>query len=319
MRPFLLKPAIKDYIWGGTRLRDEFGKVSDTQRLAESWELSCHPDGESIIASGRFKGMKLSEFLHQHPEAMGENFRNSDRFPVLVKLIDAKENLSIQVHPDDDYARIHENDSGKTELWYIIEADDGSELVYGFREKLTKEEFCQAIKDNTLMDKVKRVPVKKDDVFLIKPGTIHAIGKGILLAEIQQNSNVTYRVYDYGRLDKDGNPRELHIKKALEVADTEPSEMFEKGNVIAKKDGSIRLLCDCEYFSAGLLKVNGEWSFDQEEDGFFHLLAIDGEGEAEIDGEHFELKKGTSIFVPAGNCECSIKGNCSLIMTDCII
>ena len=242
MEPFLLRPVTKDYIWGGTRLREEFGKESDSERIAESWELSCHPDGECVIASGEFSGMKLSEFVRMHPEAVGNGFRSEDRFPVLVKLIDAKADLSIQVHPDDEYATAHEGDSGKTEMWYIIDADEGAEIVYGFREKLTSEQFRQAIDDNSLMEKVKRVPVKAGDVFFIKPGTLHAIGKGIVLAEIQQSSNVTYRVYDYGRLGTDGKPRELHISKAVEVTDTTPSQLFEKGNIIRKQGRAIKVL-----------------------------------------------------------------------------
>lgn len=319
MKPFLLRPVTKDYIWGGTRLREEFGKESDSERIAESWELSCHPDGECIIASGEYSGMKLSEFVRRYPAAVGKNFRSEDRFPVLVKLIDAKSDLSIQVHPDDKYAMAHEGDSGKTEMWYIIEAEEGAGIVYGFREKLTSGQFRQAIDENSLMDKVKRVPVKAGDVFFIKPGTLHAIGKGIVLVEIQQSSNVTYRVYDYGRPGADGKPRELHIDKAVEVTDTTPSQLFEKGNIIRKPGGSIQLLFSCEYFSAALINVSGEWSFSQEKDSFFHLLAVSGEGTADIGGEHFIIKKGTGIFVPAGEYECSIKGNCSLIMTDCII
>lgn len=319
MKPFLLRPITKDYIWGGTRLREEFGKESDSERIAESWELSCHPDGECVIASGEFSGMKLSKFVRMHPETVGNGFRSEDRFPVLVKLIDAKADLSIQVHPDDEYAMAHEGDSGKTEMWYIIDADEGAEIVYGFREELTSEQFRQAIDDNSLMEKVKRVPVKAGDVFFIKPGTLHAIGKGIVLAEIQQSSNVTYRVYDYGRPGTDGKPRELHIDKAVEVTDTTPSQLFEKGDIIRKQGGSIQLLCGCEYFSARLINVSGECTFSHDKDGFFHLLAVDGKGTADIGGEHFDITKGTGIFIPAGGCECSVKGNCSLIMTDCII
>ena len=224
MTPFLLKAPVKDYIWGGTKLRELFGKESDTERLAESWELSCHPDGECIIDGGEFGGIKLSDFISAHPEAVGSSFKSGDSFPVLVKLIDAKNDLSVQVHPCDEYAHKYENDNGKTEMWYIISADQGAELVYGFKEKITKDEFRRAVEDNTLMDKVNRVPVRQGDVFFIEPGTLHAIGKGILIAEIQQSSNVTYRVYDYGRLGADGKPRQLHIEKALEVTNTEPAD-----------------------------------------------------------------------------------------------
>ena len=181
MKPFRLIAPCKDHLWGGDRLR-AYGKHSDRDIIAESWELSCHPDGESIIADGEYAGMTLSAFLSEHPEAMGKNCDRFDRFPVLVKLIDARENLSVQVHPDDAYALANEGEYGKTELWYIAEASPGAELIYGFRESITKEEFRRAIEENTLLSEVNRVPVKAGDVFFIEAGTLHAIGKGLLIA-----------------------------------------------------------------------------------------------------------------------------------------
>ena len=223
MKPFVLKAPCKDYLWGGNRLR-EFGKESDADKIAESWELSCHPDGESVIASGDYAGMTLPAFLAAHPEAAGESCRDFERFPVLIKLIDAHDNLSVQVHPDDAYALAHEGEYGKTEMWYIVDAEPGAELLYGFARDVTKEEFRRAIEENTLLDLVRHVPVRPGDVFFIPAGTLHAIGKGILIAEIQQNSNTTYRVYDYGRVGKDGKPRELHIAKALDVTRLTPAD-----------------------------------------------------------------------------------------------
>ena len=314
MRPFLLKAAIKDYIWGGTRLRDEFGKESDSERLAESWELSCHPDGESIIDSGEYKGVALGEFLRRHPEAAGEDFCSGDRFPVLVKLIDAKDDLSLQVHPDDRYAGIHENDSGKTEMWYIIAAEEGAGIVYGFREKLSKTELRRAIEENRVMDTVRRVPVKTGDTFFIPPGTIHAIGKGIVLAEIQQSSNVTYRVYDYGRLGTDGKPRELHIEKALDVTDTEPSELYLPPKTVRTHGLAVQHLADCPYFHVIKFdiydRLNSVGQFR-----FAHALFIDGCGTVEYDGGSIEVKKGSSVFFPCGTENCRITGKCSVIIT----
>ena len=222
MRPFELIPPIKDYIWGGTKLREEFGKESGLERLAESWELSCHKDGVSVISGGEFDGMTLSEFVEEHPEALGKNCGRFEFFPVLIKLIDARDDLSVQVHPDDDYAMRVEGGYGKTEVWYVIDCEEGAELIYGFAEETDSDTFRRAIEEGTLLDIVNRVPVKKGDVFFIEAGTLHAIGKGILIAEIQQNSNTTYRVYDYGRLGADGKPRELHIDKALDVTRCTP-------------------------------------------------------------------------------------------------
>ena len=316
MRPFFLKAPIKDYIWGGTKLRTLFGKDSELERLAESWELSCHPDGECTISGGDFDGMKLSDFVNQHPEAVGSSFKSGDSFPVLVKLIDAENDLSVQVHPDNDYARKHENDSGKTEMWYVISADIGSELIYGFKEELTKEEFRKAVEDNTLMDKVNRVPVRQGDVFFIKPGTLHAIGKGILIAEIQQSSNVTYRVYDYGRLGADGKPRELHIEKALDVTNTTPSEA--KCPVYGMElDGVVtQLLADCEYFNVNRHRIIKELELYADRNSFAHVLVIGGSGgELTADNYTLPLTMGSSVFVPAGTGAFAIKGNCDIIVT----
>lgn len=316
MRPFFLRSTIKDYIWGGTKLRTIFGKESDTERLAESWELSCHPDGECFISGGDFDGMKLSDFLNEHPEAAGSSFKSGDSFPVLVKLIDAEKDLSVQVHPDNDYARKYENDNGKTEMWYVISADPGAELIYGFKEQLTKEEFRKAIEDNTLMDKVNRVPVRQGDVFFIKPGTLHAIGKGILIAEIQQSSNVTYRVYDYGRLGADGKPRPLHIEKALEVTNTSPAEP--KSPVYGMElDGVVtQLLADCEYFNVNRHRIIKELELFADKSSFAHVLVIGGSG-GELIADNFTLPltMGSSVFVPAGTGAFAIKGNCDIIVT----
>ena len=316
MRPFLLKAPVKDYIWGGTKLRELFGKESDNERLAESWELSCHPDGECIISGGEFDGIKLSEFVSAHPDAVGSSFRSGDSFPVLVKLIDAKNDLSVQVHPNDEYAHKYENDNGKTEMWYIISADPGAELVYGFKENITKEEFRRAVEDNTLMEKVNRVPVKQGDVFFIEPGTLHAIGKGILIAEIQQSSNVTYRVYDYGRVGADGKPRQLHIEKALEVTNTAPAD--HRRTVYGMElDGVVtQLLADCNYFIVNRHRIVKEAEFAADKSSFAHILVIGGSGgELVADNYRLGLTMGTSVFVPAGTGAFAIKGNCDVIIT----
>lgn len=319
MIPFELKATIKDYIWGGTKLREIFGKESELERLAESWELSCHPDGESIIASGEYAGMTLTQFLREHPEAMGTSCSNVDEFPVLVKLIDAKNDLSIQVHPEDSYARVHENDNGKTEMWYIIDAEEGAELVYGFKAELTKDEFKIAIENNTLMDKLNRVPVKKGDVFFINPGTLHAIGKGILIAEIQQSSNVTYRVYDYGRLGADGKPRQLHVEKALEVTKLGPAEEYKlPAPDTAGEELTVQQLADCKFFRVfrfDMTDENGELWFNEACPSFQHILVLDGSCQLVCGGNMLPLKKGSSVFVPAGADAFNITGKCSMIIT----
>lgn len=324
MTPFELKPTIKDYIWGGTRLRDEFGMESNLERLAESWELSCHKDGLSVISGGEYDGMTFEDFLKDHPEAIRKDCMEYEEFPILIKLIDARENLSVQVHPDNEYARKFEGDNGKTEMWYVMDCDEGAELIYGFKEKISQEEFKRAIDENTLLEKVNRVKVHNGDVFFIEPGTLHAIGKGILIAEIQQSSNVTYRVYDYGRLGADGKPRELHIQKALEVTKLEPpSAKYGQPEIVRLPDAECRPLCGCEYFSTARYDIFTQFSISNP-DVFSHILVIDGEADIYPGSENDQLpessrimhiKKGSSVFVPAGTDAIYIKGRCSIILT----
>ncbi len=324
MTPFELLPPIKDYIWGGTKLRNEFGKESDFDRLAESWELSCHKDGLSVISGGKYDGMTLEAFLKEHPEAIRKDCHNYEEFPILIKLIDARDDLSVQVHPDDEYARKNEGDSGKTEMWYVVDCLEDSELIYGFREKLSKEEFHRAIEENTLLEKVNRVKVHKGDVFFIEPGTLHAIGKGILIAEIQQSSNVTYRVYDYGRIGTDGKPRELHIEKALDVTRLEPpSVKYGQPETVNLTDAVCHPLYGCKYFSAARYDISTQsiTYFSISNSGSFsHILVIEGEADIYSDmsqesSKLMHIKKGSSVFVPAGTDTIYIKGKCSIILT----
>ena len=219
---YSLYPAFKDYLWGGTRLRDEYGKKTDLPIVAESWELSCHKDGLSSIGIAGLDAtnpVPLTEFIQMRgkTEVLGTRPAAFSSFPVMIKLIDAKQDLSVQVHPDDRYARRVEGSVGKTEMWYVVDCEEGAELLYGFNRPVTREEVKAAAENDTLLSLANHVPVHKGDVFWINAGTLHAIGKGILIAEIQQNSNLTYRLYDYGRVDKNGNKRPLHLEKALDV------------------------------------------------------------------------------------------------------
>lgn len=321
MKPLLLTPPIKDYIWGGTKLRDCFGKKSSLERLAESWELSCHKDGQSIIANGEYAGKTLTEYLAENPQALGTNCESFEYFPVLIKLIDACDNLSVQVHPDNEYAQRVEGEYGKTEMWYIVDADEGASLIYGFKEKISKDDFRKAIEENALLDKVNVVPVKKGDVFFINSGTLHAIGKGILIAEIQQNSNTTYRVYDYGRVGADGKPRDLHIEKALDVTELRPApaqKIYPPLKLEGKSTGTVmQLLADCDYFTVSKAELdNTLYNASADEQSFMHILSIDGSGELVCGSEKIALTKGSSVFIPANTGEFSINGKCSIIITE---
>ena len=212
VRPFLLRPCGKDYIWGGRRLNDEFEKNIPMSPLAETWECSTHPDGPSWVVGGEFDGMELTQVLRLHPEYLGSHPNTDGELPILIKFTDADKDLSVQVHPDDAYAAVHEDGQlGKTEMWYVLDAAKDAKLVYGFRKNMTAEKVRTAIADGSIMKYLQQVPVHKDDVFFLQPGTIHAIGAGALIAEIQENSNLTYRLYDYDRMDKNGQKRPLHV------------------------------------------------------------------------------------------------------------
>ncbi|MBQ4417958.1 MAG: mannose-6-phosphate isomerase, class I, partial [Butyrivibrio sp.] len=218
--PFLLSPAAKDYLWGGRRLNDDFAKGIDMFPLAETWECSTHPDGISQVKSGTHAGKNLLDVINAHPAYLGTRYRDMGELPILVKLIDAANDLSVQVHPDDDYADKYENgQSGKTEMWYVLDAAKNASLVVGLAHTTSEENVRRAIEAGTIGNLLQKIPVRKDDVFYIAAGTVHAIGKGCLIAEIQENSNLTYRLYDYDRIDKNGKKRPLHIDKALAVAD----------------------------------------------------------------------------------------------------
>lgn len=307
-QPIKLLPAFKDYLWGGTRLKTEFNKKSELEKVAESWELSTHKDGESIVASGEYKGKKLSEYIAENPyDVLGERARAFDFFPVLIKFIDAKDNLSVQVHPDDEYARKYNGEYGKTEMWYVLECDEGAQLYYGFKEKISKEEFRKRIENNTLTEVLNSVKVKKGDVYFIEAGTVHAIGKGIVICEIQQNSNTTFRVYDYNRKDVNGNTRQLHIEQAIEVAKTEPAKPY--------KSDRENVLASCKYFTVEKADVDGTKSFEISDNCFKSVIAVEGSGILKLNGFETTFGKGDSIFIPAQNGGFTVDGCCELIIT----
>lgn len=302
-----LKPSCKEYLWGGRKLIEEFGKEFAGEKLAETWELSCHKNGPSMILNGEFAGKTLQEYVEENgKEVLGKNCEKFDNFPILIKFIDAKDNLSIQVHPDNAYALREEGQYGKTEMWYVVDAEPSAFLYYGFSRAVSKEEFAERIRSHTLLEVLNQVPVKKGDVFFIEAGTIHAIGKGILIAEIQQNSDVTYRVYDYGRVGADHKPRELHIEQAVEVTNTAP--------VTEKKEFGSHLGV-CEYFTVDKLDIQKEYCKRMTTDSFCSLLVLEGEGSLFSGEETAELKKGDSIFMNAADSEFRMEGHLEILMT----
>ncbi|MEE1187113.1 MAG: type I phosphomannose isomerase catalytic subunit [Acutalibacteraceae bacterium] len=305
--PLLLKPVIKDYLWGGTRLKTEFGFKTDKQIAAEGWMLACHKDGTNTVTNGAYAGKPLDEAL--------KLFGYEEKFPILIKLIDAKDRLSVQVHPDNKYALENEGEYGKTEMWYVVDCEENAQLIYGFKEKISRSEFEERINNNTLDEVMNYVPVKKGDVFFIKSGTLHAIGKGILIAEIQQNSNTTYRVSDYGRLGADGKPRELHVSKAVDVTLTDvPDIPYGKvGEVKTFSFGSERQLADCEYFKTVKLDLDGTQEIDTK-NAFVSLLVLSGEISVKYTDGEVKAEKGGCIFIPQGINVC-VSGKAEIIKT----
>ena len=317
MEPIKLKPAFKDYLWGGTRLRDDFGKDCDFEKIAESWELSCHKDGNSTVADGEFAGLTLAEYIEKNgKKVLGTNCEKFENFPILIKLIDAKDNLSVQVHPNNEYAQRVEGEYGKTEMWYVVDCDEGASLLYGFKHNITKEEFRERIENNTLLEVTNSVPVKKGDVFFIEAGTLHAIGKGILIAEIQQNSNTTYRIYDYGRVGADGKPRQLHIDKAVDVTNLCPAKPYPQSEPVDMSGWTKKRLAKCEYFTVDVINVDTSAALEADKSSFVNILVLDGGCVLSSEGnDAVELKKGDSVFIPAGLGKFELTGKCSAVMT----
>lgn len=316
MEPFLLQPACKDYLWGGTKLKTAYGKKSELSSLAETWECSVHPDGPSVIASGPYAGRTLASFLEEFPEALGEHGRAHGQMPILVKLIDAEKDLSIQVHPDDAFAQKHEGQLGKTEMWYVLQAQPGATLVYGFAHKVTPTLVRRAIAEDRLLPHLQMVPVHAGDVFQIEPGTIHAIGGGVLLAEVQESSNVTYRVYDYGRRDKNGQLRPLHIQKALSVMNFNASPAVrQQQRIIQYTPGMAReLVARCRYFQVERLRTSQNCRLPTTKESFLTLLVLTGQGSVSSQGEKLPVSAGCTVFVPAQHETLSIQGNLEFLL-----
>lgn len=312
-----LTPAFKDYIWGGTKLKTDYGKQSDLEIVAESWELSTHKDGPSIIANGAHQGKTLAQYIKENgKEVLGSHAPVEDELSVLIKFIDARDNLSVQVHPNDEYALKNEGDFGKTEMWYVLDAEPGSKLVYGFTKDITQEQFRHYIESNTLTEVLNEVEVKKGDTFFIEAGTMHAIGKGIQIAEIQQSSNVTYRVYDYGRVGVDGKPRELHIEKAIEVTSLKKAEKPQVEYDFKAQDGYSRAgLVACKYFKVDTLKVTDKASLVVDETSYHCIVVLEGKAHITSQGESLEVVKGDTVFLPASSGDYTIEGNCQVILS----
>ena len=316
MGPFAVEPACKDYLWGGTRLRDEWGLGGGMPRVAESWSLSAHPDGDGRVLNGPCAGMILSSALRQHPQLASPDAPCAP-FPLMVKLIDAALPLSIQVHPDDAYAaQHHEGERGKTEMWYVLDRTPGAFLYLGFRRGVPRGEVERRARDGSLPEVLRRIEVQPRDAFFIPAGTVHAIGGGILLAEVQQSSNLTYRLFDYGRLGPDGRPRPLHLERALDVARLAPADPTPPGARPWQDlaGGRLRVLADCPAFRSGVLRLSGACTIPAQ-GRFLSLLCLAGEAALSGEGASLAMSRGTSLLVPAGGLACRVEGDAELLLT----
>ncbi len=314
--PLKLTYHAKTALWGGKTLKDEWGKTCDYEKLAETWELSVRPDATNAIENGEAAGMTLGEYLGETKNAVG-SLCEGDRFPLLIKFIDASDKLSLQVHPSNEYAAAHENDPGKTEMWYIVSADDNAEIIYGLADFMDASDFAACVRTGEIPKAVNRVKVHAGECYFIPAGLVHAIGSGCLIAEIQQNSDLTYRVYDYDRRDGDGNLRELHTEKALDVVTP-----FSEGEISSirfsrfpklKKD---TCLAACKYFEVHLLSLGGyKNTLCADEESFHSVLCLEGEGFILAGGVSYPLKRGDSYYLPAGMGEYTLCGNAKVLLT----
>ncbi len=317
MNMLKLRPAFKDYLWGGTRLRTEYEKECDLDKIAESWELSNHPAGASVIENGELKGTTFTNYLETAGKAVwGTNAAHFDNFPILIKFIDAKQALSIQVHPDDEYALRVEKEFGKNEMWYILDCEPNAFLYYGVNQTISKEEFKERIENDTVLEVLNKVEVKKGDCFFIQAGTIHAIGEGIMICEIQQNSNTTYRVYDFGRVGVDGQPRELHVDKAVEVSTLSPNKTNDSASEVVKvEEDTLQNLATSQYFTCDKYEIKSEITLEATAESFHSLTILEGSGNVICGNEEVVFKKGDSIFLAANAGTYTVKGNTSFILS----
>ena len=319
-RPFIMIPTAKDYLWGGSRLNDDFNMGINVEPFAEAWVCSTHPDGPSFLLSGE----TLRDIITEHPEYLGTHARSiaDGEFPILIKLIDAKKDLSVQVHPDDDYAAKY-GQLGKTEMWYVLDAIKGAELVYGFNRDVDAEQVRGAISSGTIDSLLNHVEVHKNDLFYIESGMIHAIGAGCLIAEIQESSNLTYRLYDYDRIDKNGQRRPLHIERALDVMNMKSSVAPRQPMRILKYSSGYasELLTRCKYFQVERLLLNTENRklalFQTGSNSFHALLCVDGCGTMLGEDINIPFFKGDCIFVPADSIKLLLHGQAQFLNVSC--
>ena len=311
--PLQFEPIFKERIWGGEKLKMLLNKSIKSAITGESWELSTVEGDVSIVANGEWKGKSLTAIIDNDPEAiLGTEVyaRFGKQFPLLFKYLDAREDLSIQVHPNDELAKKRHNSFGKTEMWYIMQADDDARIIVGFKEKSNASEYLENLENKTLLSILDDVKVKSGDVFFLETGTVHAIGAGLMVAEIQQTSDITYRLYDFDRVDASGNTRELHIDLALEAINYNNVETKKE---YTKKINSSNKIVDCPYFTTNFIPLDGEISISKTGKSFTVFMCIEGTFEIEYNNLKTQYKKGDTVLIPAAMKVFILSGKASIL------
>lgn len=311
--PLQFKPILKERIWGGTKLKTVLNKPVVSDKTGESWEISTVEGDVSVVSNGVLKGKSLNDLIDSNPEAIlgTEVYKKfGKQFPLLFKYLDAREDLSIQVHPNDKLAKKRHNSFGKTEMWYVMQADEDSELIVGFRKNSNSQEYLENLKNKTLLSILDEVKVKMGDVFFLETGTVHAIGAGLVIAEIQQTSDITYRLYDFDRTDSQGNTRELHIDLALEAINYNKIDTKKNYNKVVNQSNTI---VDCPYFTTNFLPLDGKVELNKTGQTFTVFMCVDGSFEIEYNNTKIEYKKGDTVLMPAEMKTFTLNGKASVL------
>lgn len=315
--PMRMSPCYKEYLWGGNRLKERFGKIDAPTTTAESWELAFHTSGFSAVAEGEWTGKTLGELAKVDKRAFWGNRCEGEEFPILVKLIDAQKDLSVQVHPSDQTALAERGERGKAEMWYVVDCEPQAFIYFGFSQRTTRKEFLDRARDGSICQILNRVPVAPGDVFYILPGTIHAIGAGVLAVEVQQTSNTTFRVYDYGRTGPDGKQRPLHLDRASEVLNYDPviPHNCKANSGVCFPEFTMTEMFSCRYFRAYRLDVSRAIELFCDGESFHHVLCVEGTGDIRFQNRTYHLICGDSYFMPAALGNYRIEGRCRVLLS----
>ncbi|MGV3460195.1 MAG: type I phosphomannose isomerase catalytic subunit [Flavobacterium sp.] len=312
--PLIFEPILQDRIWGGTKLRTDLGKQNlPTETTGESWELSGVEGNVSVVKNGAYAGKSLNDLLEKFPkEVLGGRIHElfGKQFPLLFKFLDAREDLSIQVHPNDELAKERHNSFGKTEMWYVMQADEGSRIIVGFKHKSSPEEYLEHLKNKNLIEILNEVKAKKGDVFFLETGTVHAIGAGIVIAEIQQTSDITYRIYDWDRTDAEGKSRQLHVEEALDAMNYNTTHTQKQYHTDKNKSN---IMVDSPYFTTNFVPLDGMKGVENDRDCFTVYICTDGEFTVKAGGESHSFKKGDTVLIPAALKAYVLEGNATLL------